>query len=108
MKVKLSPGQLRWRHRRGETLDELSLVTGLSRYQIHRLIKAQKWKSGEVVITEKQLRQMVKDGLTVRQMAEKCFCSVGCIEKKSKMYGIKMRHCGNPLWAQKKCEHSQV
>ena len=93
----MTPGQLRWHHKRGATLDELSEMTGLSRYQIHRIIIANRWEVGEVVITERALRRMVEEGMTVRQMADACFCSVGCVSKKLKTYGL-MTH-----YARKRC-----
>lgn len=94
----MTPGQLWWRHKQGSTLNDLAELTGLSRYQIHRLIMAERWRSGEVVITEKLLRRMIAQGLTVRQMAERCFCSIGCISKKLKKYKLKTRPAGNPKW----------
>jgi hypothetical protein len=99
----MSPGQLLYHHRRGKTLDQLAEMSGLSRYQVHRRITAERWRAGEVVITERKLRQCVSSGMTVRQMADKFFCSTGCVSKKIKQYGIKMRQPGNPNW----CEHSE-
>lgn len=95
----MTPGQMLWRHRRGATLDELAELEGISRYQVHRIIMNERWRSGEVVITEKALRQLLSDHYTVRQIAEHFFCSVGCVEKRIKRYKIKM-----PKRGKKKCE----
>ena len=103
----MTPGQLLYRHKKGATLDELASETGLSRYQIYRRITAERWRYGEVVISERALRKDIKAGLTVRQIADKNFCSVGCISKKMKAYGIKTRPPGNPSWAKKKCEQNE-
>lgn len=103
----MTPGQMLWRHRRGVTLDQLAALTGLSRYAVHRKIKTAKWKCGEVVITERMLRMAIKEGLTIRQIADRHMCSVGCIERRIHRYGIKMRPRGNPLWANMKREQSK-
>ena len=95
--------QLLYQHRKGKTLDQLASETGLSRDQVHRRIMAERWRTGEVVITKRALLQHVEQGMTVRQIADKYLCSVGCVHKKIKKYGIKMRRRGNPNW----CEHSE-
>jgi len=92
----MTPAQMVYLHRRGYTLDKIAIKSGLSRYQVHRAIVKERWKQGEVVISEVELRKMVKDGLTVRQMADKHLCSIGCIAKKIKKYGVKVRPRGNP------------
>lgn len=82
----------------GYTLDQIAAITGLSRYQVHRRIMSERWASGEVVITDRQLHQMVRDGLTIRQMADKHLCSVSTIHAKLKRAGLSTRPPGNPLW----------
>jgi len=94
----MSPGQLLYHHRKGCTLDQLAERSNLSRDQVHRRILAERWRTGEVVITRRALIKCVKKGMTVRQIADKYFCSTGCISKKLKCYGIKTRQSGNPNW----------
>lgn len=100
----MTPGQLLWRHRRGQTLGALAKQEGVSRYKIFRIVSAERWRVGEVVVSEKALRKYLKQGLTIKEMADLCCCSTGCISKKLKQYKLKTRPRGNPKWAVEKCE----
>lgn len=80
----------------GYTLDEIGSMVGLSRYQVHRRIMKERWESGEVVITDRKLRAMVDEGLTIRQMAERNFCCHSIIHDKLKKAGLSTGPPGNP------------
>jgi len=83
------------------TLDELSLETGLTRDTINRRIISYRWTVlDEVVVSERKLRQMAKT-MTLREMADECFCSVGCIHRKLVRNCIPRRPRGNPNMTQK-------
>lgn len=91
----MTPQQMLKLHRSGLTINKIVELTGESRYRVHRAITAERWRQGEIVITEKCIRSMIAEGLTVRQMAERQMCCIGCISKKMKGYGIKLKR-GNP------------
>lgn len=82
---------------RGRTLDELEAETGISRYRIHRMVTAYRWHIGEVVMTAPQLKKLyVKDGLTIRQIADKLMCDPATVHRHLKKCKIKTRPPGNP------------
>lgn len=74
--------------RRGLTLDELAERTGLSRYQIHRAIKEYRRERGEIILSDRKLRKYRKQGLTVRQIADREMCSKSVIAKRCHRLGL--------------------
>lgn len=81
----------------GRTLDDLEAETGISRYRIHRLVRAYRWRIGEVVMTAPALKKLyIKDGLSTREIAEKYFCSDITVRRHLKKCRIKIRPQGNP------------
>jgi DNA-binding CsgD family transcriptional regulator len=87
----MTTGQMLWWYKRGYTLDQLSLVTGLTRHQVHRKITRLRYERGEVIITERQLREHISSGKTRKEIADCYFCCESIISKKAKQFGLKMR-----------------
>lgn len=85
----MTPHDLYWQHcRKGRSLDDLALEAGLTRYQIHDIVIAYRYSVGEIVISEKRLREYRRRGLTIRQIAAIELCSVGVVCKKlHKLHG---------------------
>ncbi len=65
--------------RKGRTLDDLAAETGMTRYQVHEMVTAYRYRMGEVVISERKLRWYRRMGYSIRTIAELEFCSVGVI-----------------------------
>jgi len=83
--------RLYWLHCRAPkrmTLDELAEVTNLSRYQLHRMIKCYRYEQGEIVLSDRRIREYRMQGLTIRQIADKELCSKSVIGKRCRKLGI--------------------
>jgi len=79
----MSPSRMYREHRHhGRSLDALAADTGLTRYQVSRVIREYREAVGEVIISDRCLREYRKAGMTIRQMAEKHACSTRTIWKK--------------------------
>ena len=79
------------------TLDDLAAEFAMSRYRIHRLVTAYRWHIGEVVMTAPKLKKLyVKEGLTIRQIADRYMCGNATVHRHLKKCGIKRRPPGNP------------
>jgi len=78
---------LHCRTRPRHTLDEISEMTGLSRYQVHRIVLEYRRTIGEVVISDRKLRGYRSKGLTIRQIAEREQCAIGLICKRLRRMG---------------------
>jgi len=79
----MTPRYLYYQHcRKGRTLDNLAMETGLTRYQIHDIVTAYRYVIGEVVISDSRLREYRRRGYTIREIAELELCSVGVVCKK--------------------------
>ena len=82
--------RLYWLHCRARprwTLDQLAEETGLSRYQIHRMVLEYRRSIGEVILSDRKLRAYRSRGMTIRQIAEKEQCAVGLICKRLRRMG---------------------
>jgi len=79
-----------WLHCRAKprwTLDQLAEETGLSRYQVHRVVLEYRRSIGEVILSDRKLRAYRSRGLTIRQIAEKEQCATGLICKRLRRMG---------------------
>ena len=83
--------KLYWLHCRAPqrmTLDALAAMTGLSRYQLHRMIKDHRYERGEIVLSDRRLREYRAMGLTIREIADKELCASSVIGRRCHRLGI--------------------
>lgn len=89
------------------TLDDLAKEYDMSRYRIHRLVMDYRQELGEVVMTAPALKKLyVKDGLSIRQIADRYMCGYATVHRHLKKCRIKTRPPGNPklLGTMEHCE----